>query len=373
VACCDRCGTGFADVEPNERYYAQYYATLAKYAIDAEGDDASGPAEAPWEAAKADLMAHQIIEFLGGTEYSFLDVGCAGGSLLGGLERLGCRSLTGVDPSPDAVTAANRRPSVTAHVGSLPKLSASLGKFDCICLTGVLEHLWNPDIALRSLIPLCHEKTVIWAEVPDAARYLRPYLSPYEDFSTEHVNHFSARSLDKLGTRVDLKAIHSHSYLAPLTSNVETAVAAVVWAVSPSESTSVAFDTDLAETLMSYSERSAKDFSHVVDALERGLSGASSYVLWGVGEYAFKLLALEPLSTRKAHALVDRNRARHALRFDGEPVRDPSELVSSDIPVVAGSLLQADVIARAARDLGLANPVITLDQTRSRSSDQGVS
>ena len=39
---------------------------------------------------------------------------------------------------------------------------------------------------------------ILYAEVPDATRYLEFLFSPFQDFNTEHINHFSRESLTNL-------------------------------------------------------------------------------------------------------------------------------------------------------------------------------
>jgi hypothetical protein len=91
-------------------------------------------------------------------------------------------------------------------------------------------------------------------------------------------------------------------------------------------------------------------------------------VLWGVGEAAFKLLALPPFASRRASAYVDGNASRRGFRFDGMQVVPPKEIVDGAVPIVACSLIRADSIVAAASELELSNPVVRLDQWRRATS-----
>ena len=116
--------------------------------------------------------------------------------------------------------------------------------------------------------------------------------------------------------------------------------------------------------MRAFTERSILDMSWIENTLEQSLAESDRYVLWGIGESAFKLLALTPLAVRQASAYADSNVSRHGFRFDGAPVVSPSEIKSGQVPIVIGSLTQAESIANALADLGLQNPVVRLDGWR---------
>lgn len=372
VVCCASCGTGFADVDIPIAYYEHYYGNLAKYAGEIavyRKDSATetppvAPVDPDWLAKKADDSARRIDALLESKDARVLDVGCSTGTILGALARLGYDDLTGIDPSPDSVRLANARGGIRAEVGAFSTLSSELGAFDCICVTGVLEHLWDVDAAVLAVRGLLAEGGFIYVEVPDAGRYLDPYISPFEDFSTEHVNHFSLPGLRRLGARLGLETFKQTSYLGALTANVSTGCVAVAWRVGE-VSEPEPRDDALEATLVAFTERSARDFAAIETAIDQALEGCEEYVLWGIGEAAFKLLALPSLAERHAVAYVDGNPARRGFRFGGVPIIPPSDLADGHVPIIAGSLIRADSIAAASARLGLSNPLVRLDNWRS--------
>jgi hypothetical protein len=152
------------------------------------------------------------------------------------------------------------------------------------------------------------------------------------------------------------------AYSGDLTSTFSTSCAAVTWRVGGGSSRQpVERDDALEAALRAFAERSARDMQWIEHALEQSLAGHEGYVMWGIGEAAFKLLALPPLSSRSAIAYADSNVSRQRFRFDGDPVRSPRQIESGAVPIVIGSLMQADSIAKAASDLDLENPVVRLD------------
>ena len=184
-----------------------------------------------WLEKKADDSALRIESALPSRDARILDVGCSTGALLGALTRRGFEDVSGVDPSAESVRLANTRYGVQAQVGVLSSLPVTDDGFDCVCLTGVLEHIWDVDEAIRSVLPLLRPNGIVYIEVPDASRYEDPYVSPFEDFNTEHVNHFSSVQLRTLAARHGLETVNDISYTAALTSTVSTSCVAATWRV----------------------------------------------------------------------------------------------------------------------------------------------
>ncbi len=367
VVACAVCGCGYADVLVPSSYYEAYYGALAKYGNEAAVYDDSteqnqSPEDPPWLAAKADDSARRIDDLLSSKQARVLDVGCGTGHLLAGIGRLGYERLHGVDPSPQAVQLARARAGIEAEVGSFASLPPGLGTFDCVCVTGVFEHLWDVDAAVKTFHPLLRPGGLIYVEVPDASRYLDPYVSPYEDFNTEHVNHFSAPTLRTLAARLGLETVQETRYESSLTMTVTTGALAVAWVPGGSGAVEHGRDEELANSLRDFAQRSADDLHALEGSLAEDLEGNSSFVLWGVGEAAFKLLPLPPIASRQAIAYVDSNASRQAFRFDGTPVTTPTDIVSGPVPIVASSLIRADSIVDAVRELGLENPVVRVDR-----------
>jgi SAM-dependent methyltransferase len=288
--------------------------------------------------------------------------------ILVALGRLGYEDLHGVVASPESVRVANTRPGVHVNVGAFSAFPTDLGTFDCICATGVLEHFWDVDEAIRALHRLLRPEGVVYAEVPDASKYLDYYVSPYEDFSSGHINHLSFSGLRRLAARWGLETVSETSYGAPLSANLITKCAAVAWRLGEMGNLNEARDDALEARLLAFAARSARDFAEIEDVLERDLRGSSEYVLWGIGEMAFKLLALAPLTSRRAIAYVDGNQSRRGFHFDGMAVIAPTEISSSSVPVVVSSLIHADSIAAAVAKLGLENPVVRLDRWQGETS-----
>ncbi|MDA8291661.1 MAG: class I SAM-dependent methyltransferase [Actinomycetota bacterium] len=368
VLSCASCGTGFADAVVPAGYYDRYYSELAKYAQEVSTYAAPGPhpggpvaSEPEWLARKAGQSAARVASAVPSAGARVLDVGCSTGLILGALARLGFRELAGVDPSPESVARACLRPGVRAVVGTFATLSDDLADLDCVLATGVLEHLWDPLSAVEALRERVAPGGVVYLEVPDAAGYLDPYVAPFEDFSTEHVNHFSLLGLRHLAARGGFETLSETTYLAPLSESVSTRCLAVTWRRTEAPAAPGPRDEALERALLAFARRSEEDLATTSDALEEALGDASGVAVWGIGEAAFKLLALAPLASREVLAYSDASPSRWGFCFGGRRVGPPGEFLGGDVPILAASFVRAGSIASAAAALGVGDRLVRPD------------
>jgi 2-polyprenyl-3-methyl-5-hydroxy-6-metoxy-1,4-benzoquinol methylase len=356
VVCCGRCGTGFADVGSGQAYYDTYYAESAKYSGEATADRPEGGlvaespvAESPHTAARMEGIADQVAALVPDRSARILDVGCANGTLLATLRGRGYPSVVGLDPAPECSRIAQAVHGVRVEVGTLSRLPESLGSFDFISMIGVLEHVWEMDEALTAVRRLLRPGGLLHVDVPDASRYLDPYIAPFQDFGAEHVNHFSTGSLGTLADRLGYEVAHVTRYHPELVPGAPSVSIASTWRCRDAGPAPhpPADDPELRRVLRGFTQRSAADFADLAQRLDLALADHERYAVWGAGEFTMKLLALPALARRELVAVVDGNPGRQGLRFRGVPVGNPGHLPPPGVPVVIGSLLSAAAIGAA--------------------------
>jgi SAM-dependent methyltransferase len=362
IVACDECGTGYADVVIDPEYYDRYYAELAKYADDPQLVSAGAPADteaSPWADGRLDATADRIIEVTGRAG-RLLDIGCGDGTLLGALKRKGVGEVQGIDPSPRAAAAAATR-GIQVDVGSFSHMPEGLGHFDVVSMTGVLEHVWDVDEAMSWALEHLSPEGTLYLELPDASRYLDPYLGPFEDFNSEHVNHFSPRSLVTLGARFGLTSRWSGPTDTELAPDVVTACMGMALVRTKVKDQPTRRDDQLVRTLEEFAARSREDLAAIDHRLRQRLGDSPEFVLWGMGEFSMKLLAGTVLSQRTAAALVDGNAARQGARYGGVTIVSPESIPKGELPIIVGSMIRTEPIMQAIAEMGLPNPVVRLD------------
>ena len=116
--------------------------------------------------------AHQQVVRAVGNNKRVLDVGCATGYLAQELKKRGCE-VVGLDISPEAVQEArqicDQAFAADVQVG-LPE-EIKKGSFDYIILADVLEHLTEPQSALKNLSPYLKPSGQILISTPNIANY----------------------------------------------------------------------------------------------------------------------------------------------------------------------------------------------------------
>lgn len=102
-----------------------------------------------------------------------LDVGCGGGALAAALKARGVPHIAGVERHPQAVLRARDRVDALVE-GDLLEVALPFapGEFELIIFADVLEHLPDPEAALRRYLPYLAPQGRLLASVPNHRFYL---------------------------------------------------------------------------------------------------------------------------------------------------------------------------------------------------------
>jgi SAM-dependent methyltransferase len=362
VVCCEGCGFVYADTDVPQEAYERFYADSSKYA---DTRTATGGGDLPWDDRRLEETAREIARHVPDVDARIVDVGCANGGLLKWLSVLGYRVLHGVDPAPACAAAAERFPNVRGHVGSLFHLPAAVREADGLILSHVLEHVRDLHGAMGAVFDALRPGGRVYVEVPDATRYAECLSAPLQDFNTEHINHFSPRSLRNLLRRYGFDIVASGQKTIEASAGVPYPAAWAVGERLPARTDAAAaraeHDRGLRAAIERYVERSLDLVARIDAHLARELAGVSELVVWGAGQTTLKFLAVTALSRANIVVFADANPVLHGKRLRGAPVVPPERLRDYPQPILVGSIISREPIARRIRELGLRNRVIFLD------------
>lgn len=102
-----------------------------------------------------------------------LDVGCAGGALGAALKAAGAAFVAGVERQPEAAVVARSRLDALVEGDLLTSvLPFEPASFDYVVFADVLEHLPDPEAALRRYLPLLAADGRVVVSVPNMRFYL---------------------------------------------------------------------------------------------------------------------------------------------------------------------------------------------------------
>ncbi len=359
VVWCGQCGFAYADTSGTQTDYDRYYAEFSKYE---DNQISTGGGGSGWDAERLGDTAQAIAQVFTDREKRIVDIGCANGGLLGELKKLGFRNLVGLDPSPACVAHTRSSYGVEAAIGSLDRLPSEIGRFDLVILSHVLEHVLNLQSAIEKVSQFLEEDGLLYVEVPDAARYRDFLVAPFQDFNTEHINHFNLTSMRNLfvprGFRVEQTG---EKAIASSPDNHYPAIFGFFRAGGVSESRSFEIDRDFREKLFSYIEASRKKIE-AINARLKSLAGEGSILVWGTGQLTMKLLAENALPLDRVSAFVDGNPINQGKTLLGIPILAPDEITDRESPILIATLLhQKEISSKIKESLKLPNPLILLD------------
>jgi 2-polyprenyl-3-methyl-5-hydroxy-6-metoxy-1,4-benzoquinol methylase len=133
---------------------------------------------------------------------SILDVGCGEGFTLNRLREKGIgKNLEGLEHSKDAIGLGKKiYPQIKIKQGDIYNLPYEDNAFDLVLCTEVLEHLENPETALRELIRVSKRYLVV--SVPNEPFFMLAQLIRGKNWSRfgndiEHINHWTILGFPK--------------------------------------------------------------------------------------------------------------------------------------------------------------------------------
>jgi predicted TPR repeat methyltransferase len=353
---CDECGLAFSDTPVDQAGYDAYYAGMSKYADSATS---TGAGVLPWDKARLDGLADQVVGFCDNRNARIVDIGCANGGLLAALQSMGFLNVCGIDPSPACVEATRNLRKGEVWVGTLSAIPLETGFFDGVILSHVMEHVRDLSAAMDHVHSLLNPGGWVYIEVPDASRYYELLVAPFQDFNTEHINHFSQTSLANLcrQNRFVPEACGNKT----IYSSKDMPYPALYWfARKSSGRLSIVKDDALRADLENYVTASHALLARIDANIRRLLNEYSEIIVWGTGQLTMKLLADTCLRTAKISAFVDGNPINQGKIFHGAKVIASFEVTASDTPILVCSLINEDSILETIRDLNLPNPIATL-------------
>lgn len=347
IVTCQRCGSVHADTPGSQADYDLYYSEYSHYE---DPSIATGGGDSELDALRIAETANRLLPQLAdkGKTAHILDIGCARGGLLKALRLHGFSNLHGSDPSPACVAHLQSAgiPASRSLLSS-PHSLHDQEPFDLIILSHVLEHLVDVRAHLNYLHSRLTPTGRLYLEVPDASRYLKHPAVPFYYFDCEHINHFSRETLNLLAEHNGFKVITGGESSIALPNKCSYPA---VW---------VLFEADSIITPSIQSARLAKNMttyiaqSHLAakyPALEKLAKQACPIVLWGAGSYAQRLLEDSPLSDCRIVAVIDQDRKKQGLKFNGVNIAAPENglknLNPDTVIVVAAALHTAEICAQ---------------------------
>ena len=174
---CRRCGLMYLNPRPSPAQMERYYpATYLPYKSAIE--DERWPLMRWARRRNIRRYRHVIEQFSPRVPGRVLDIGCSTGIFLAEMRDAGWETY-GVDPSPTAVTYAQRRLGLEIFEGRLLDANLTAGQFTAATLWDVLEHTFNPLETLRAVHRLLEADGIVVIAVPNYESWDRLIFGQY--------------------------------------------------------------------------------------------------------------------------------------------------------------------------------------------------
>lgn len=358
IVICEACGFVYADTSIKQEDYDIFYSKDSKYE---SVTTSTGAGVTAWDKNRLQQTASQIANVFLGKSARILDIGCANGGLLRALKEIGFNNLVGLDPSQACVAYTSQTVGIQAHVGSLMSLGEDLGNFDLVILSHVLEHVQDLNKAIIQMKNILKQNGLIYIEVPDANRYQEYNFSPFQEFNTEHINHFSLMSLINLFSRNGFAPSHTgHRIIYTSPDMPYPVVQSFFKFINNYEP--LKQDEFLQISILKY----INDSQLLTNKIDKRIAAInneySSIMVWGTGQLTMKLLCDTSLKRSKILSFIDANPTNQGRKLNGIPIIKPSEINNPDIPILISSILQEKSIIATINQMKICNKLLSLDR-----------
>ena len=207
---CRVCGFGYTNPRPSPASMDRYYAEASAASGSVFHSTEPGSRLHGLVAERARFMRACIAsasfdasnDAFVPSARRWLDVGCATGDLLMGIDLPGWEK-TGLEPSRSAVALA-RGKGLDVAEGQLETSELESQSFGVVSCISALEHVQDPVAALRQLADLVVPNGLVFVEVPDSTK---PIAQVSEFYCFEHLSHFTRGSLLRCLAMAGLEAV----------------------------------------------------------------------------------------------------------------------------------------------------------------------
>lgn len=344
---CQRCLFIYADTHVTQQQLDVYYKELSKYEdknIGTGGGYSKNDKERLLKTAE--FIASQLTD----KNARIIDLGCANGGLLKELKMLGFNNLVGLDPSSTCVEITKNEVGCEAHQMSLFSIDESLGKFDLVILSHVLEHLLDLTSTIERLNYLLNEGSLLYVECPNASNYNKVIHAPLQEFNTEHINHFTEVSFENLFGLHEYEKVSTADKVMKIASDQDYhSVYGIFKKNAENFHYTLKPDTEILDSISDYIQKSEKIFDAILDKFST-IDHLESIALYGIGQFAFKLLSRLADRNYKEVLLFDNNVLNVCKKIEGVEILPGRNIVAeyqkAPFTIVITSLIHENAIRK---------------------------
>ena len=184
-------------------------------------------------------------------------------------------------------------------------------KFDFISVTHVLEHVLDIKSFMDKIYDVLNPNGIVYVECPDINSYNKYIHGPFQEFNTEHINHFGIADYDNLAEMNKFKVVEKGTYEISITSQLNY-VSSYCFLKKPSVKTSeIILKNDSFENITDYIVASDK---MLINFFDWATKIDQTIFLYGIGQLSYKII------------YILKNLNKNIVLIDGDPIKIGKEV-----------------------------------------------
>lgn len=347
VVACKHCGFTFASNPPSTKKSENFYKKNIKYVYQHE------QGSLPEDVKKLHQESFKMIDsYLKHNDHKFnkstikiLDVGCATGYLLSVFKKNQYKNLLGIDPSAECSITAKKLYNIKV-LSLIFSEYKTKEKFDLIILTSVMEHLSEIKNNLLKASSLLKKNGLMFICVPDGDNFGKILREPFLEFSLEHINYFTRRSLNNLFLKCGLENIKFSLFVLDKYGGYALNS---LWKKSKQKN-NIIYDKVGKRKIISYVKKSSKKLVSINNKIKKLVKSKQKIVIWGVGSLTSRLLATTDLKKTNIQFFVDSNSSLQGKTINNLSVKPPNILKNKKITIFVSTYIYGNEIKKTLLD-----------------------
>lgn len=351
VVACRKCGFAFASDIPDQSALNHFYQDSEHHL---HTDVPPGLAR-----IHDDFFAfvRQHIELSATTRV--LDIGSGMGHFLSRFKAAGLHELLGIEPSLAAARLGKEVHGLEIRTGTVDAFTPAQ-PFGLVTLCGVLEHIADLKASVRRIADLIEEGGHLFIAVPDAVAFgASPPAEAFLEFALEHINFFSATSLDNLlrtigFEKLDVISQHNEFY--------DNHYLLALYRKTSRTSESFRDDGESADSLRSYVNLSRQTLRLVEELAAQLEESAEPLLIWGAGSLTSRLLCDTRLGNANIRGIIDRNKNLQGKPLLGVTISAPESVMDHEGATIfiASTTYAEEIRNTLIRQYGWAGRIVSL-------------
>ena len=295
VSCCSNCGAAYASELQNEKTLNTYYERYSKYDIYESKE------HVPKLYNEISKVTVSVIKESGIQPEKVFDIGSSFGTFLNDMQIEFKCEVKGIDPAPNARVNAKKVYGIEVETGFY-KGNKYLAAYNIVSANSVLEHIVDVQQFMLDISRYSRDKSYLVITVPSADAFARTNCEWLGEFSNEHINFFSKKSLN------DLMSLHHYNNIFSAESEMSNGQYVLVSIFRKDSGLASRGLEPYRKTILSlrkYLENSNESLQKIYSLLDSVKN--EEYVIWGAGSHTQKLLNLKYFKDRPPKLIIDSN------------------------------------------------------------------